>query len=82
MQVERSSFYEPEDIVVSVRKQVKKATKKGESIDYLTFVSDGEPILDANLGCEIDLLKSIGIKIGKLIETEYEGQKFHLRNFS
>jgi wyosine [tRNA(Phe)-imidazoG37] synthetase (radical SAM superfamily) len=64
MQVERCPFYEPEDIFKNVRKQVKKAIKKGESIDYLTFVSDGEPTLDANLGYEIDLLKSLGIKIG------------------
>ena len=64
MQVERSPFYEPEDIFKSVRKQVKKAIKKGERIDYLTFVSDGEPTLDVNLGYEIDLLKSLGIKIG------------------
>ena len=64
MQIDRCRFYEPEDIFKSVRKQVKKARKKGESIDYLTFVSDGEPTLDANLGYEIDLLKSLGIKIG------------------
>jgi len=63
-QVERCPFYEPEDIFKSVRKQVKKAIKKGEPIDYLTFVSDGEPTLDVNLGYEIDLLKSLGIKIG------------------
>jgi len=64
LQVERCPFYEPEDIFKSVRKQVKKAIKKGERIDYLTFVSDGEPTLDVNLGYEIDLLKSLGIKIG------------------
>jgi wyosine [tRNA(Phe)-imidazoG37] synthetase (radical SAM superfamily) len=64
MQVERCPFYEPEDIFKSVRKQVKKAGTKGESIDYITFVPDGEPTLDANLGYEIDLLKSMGIKIG------------------
>jgi wyosine [tRNA(Phe)-imidazoG37] synthetase (radical SAM superfamily) len=64
LQVERCPFYEPEEIFRSVRKQVKKARKKGESIDYLTFVSDGEPTLDVNLGYEIDLLKSLGIKIG------------------
>ena len=64
IQVERCPFYEPEDIFKSVRKQVKKAIKKGEPIDYLTFVSDGEPTLDVNLGYEIDLLKSLGIKIG------------------
>ncbi len=64
MQVERCPFYESENIFKSVRKQVMKAKKKGESIDYLTFVPDGEPTLDANLGHEIDLLKSMGIKIG------------------
>jgi wyosine [tRNA(Phe)-imidazoG37] synthetase (radical SAM superfamily) len=64
MQVERCPFYEPEDIFKGVREQVKKARREGESIDYLTFVSDGEPTLDANLGFEIDLLKSMGIKIG------------------
>ena len=64
LQHERCPFYEPEDIIKSVGKQVKKAIKKGEPIDYLTFVSDGEPTLDANLGYEIDLLKSLGIKIG------------------
>ena len=63
MQVERCPFYEPEGIFKSVRKQVLKAKKRGESIDYLTFVPDGEPTLDTNLGDEIDLLKSIGIKI-------------------
>jgi wyosine [tRNA(Phe)-imidazoG37] synthetase (radical SAM superfamily) len=64
LQFERGPFYEPEDIIKSVGKQVKKAIKKGEPIDYLTFVSDGEPTLDVNLGYEIDLLKSLGIKIG------------------
>ena len=64
MQVERCPFYEPEVIFQSVRKKVEEARTKGESIDYLTFVPDGEPTLDANLGCEIDLLNSLGIKIG------------------
>jgi wyosine [tRNA(Phe)-imidazoG37] synthetase (radical SAM superfamily) len=64
LQVERCPFYEPEDIFKSVRKQIKKAIKKGEPIDYLTFVLDGEPTLDADLGYEIDGLKSFGIKIG------------------
>ena len=63
LQVERCPFFEPEEIFESVSKQVKKAGKKDESIDYLTFVSDGEPTLDANLGREIDLLKSLGIKV-------------------
>ena len=64
MRVERCPFYDPTDIVKRVKKQVDNAQKKGESIDYLTFVPDGEPTLDVNLGREIDLLKSLGIKIG------------------
>jgi wyosine [tRNA(Phe)-imidazoG37] synthetase (radical SAM superfamily) len=63
MQVERAQFYDPEKIFRDVRKKLEKAQKKGESVDYLTFVPDGEPTLDANLGQEIDLLKSLGHKI-------------------
>ncbi|MGD9081706.1 MAG: radical SAM protein [Desulfobacterales bacterium] len=62
-QVDRDRFYDPEEIYMDVRKKVKKAKRKGESIDYLTFVPDGEPTLDDNLGQEIDLLKSLKLKI-------------------
>ena len=63
MQVERRAFYEPQEILGAVRDKVEKAREIGESIDYLTFVPDGEPTLDANLGREIELLKPLGIKI-------------------
>ena len=63
MPVERESFYMTKDIVQAVKEKVKRAKAKGEPIDYLTFVPDGEPTLDANLGQEIDLLKPLGIKI-------------------
>ena len=53
MQVERRAFYEPDEILRAVRHKVERARKSGESIDYLTFVPDGEPTLDANLGREI-----------------------------
>lgn len=62
-QVERHSFYAPREILESVKKKVEKARVLGESIDYLTFVPDGEPTLDINLGSEINLLKSLGIGI-------------------
>jgi len=63
MQVNREEFYKTEEIVKSVEKQVKEAQKRGEHIDYLTFVPDGEPTLDCNIGKEIELLKSLRIKI-------------------
>jgi len=63
MQVGRRAFYEPEKIQQVVQEKVEKVTKAGEHIDFLTFVPDGEPALDVNLGREIDLLKPLGIKI-------------------
>ena len=63
MQVERRAFYGPEEILQAVRDKVERARESGEPIDYLTFVPDGEPTLDVNLGCEIELLRSLGIKI-------------------
>ena len=63
MQVDRTAFYVPEEIFAGVRQKVKKARHLGEGVDYLTFVPDGEPTLDVNLGNEIELLKSLGLKI-------------------
>jgi wyosine [tRNA(Phe)-imidazoG37] synthetase (radical SAM superfamily) len=69
MQVERSAFYEPEEILRDVQKKVERAKEVGESIDYLTFVPDGEPTLDVNLGREIDLLRPLGIKIAVITNS-------------
>ena len=60
MQVERRMFYNPQKILRDVQDKVKETR---DPIDYLTFVPDGEPTLDINLAYEIDLLKSLGIKI-------------------
>jgi wyosine [tRNA(Phe)-imidazoG37] synthetase (radical SAM superfamily) len=62
MQVERKAFYKPEDIISEVKEKIRKTKGKGDLIDYLTFVPDGEPTLDVNLGHEIELLKKSGIK--------------------
>ena len=63
MQVDRQAFYEPEDVFKSVENKVERAEDSGETIDYLTFVPDGEPTLDVNLGWEISLLRPLGIPI-------------------
>jgi wyosine [tRNA(Phe)-imidazoG37] synthetase (radical SAM superfamily) len=64
MQAKRRAFYEPEEVLWDVQDKVEKAREAGETIDYLTFVPDGEPTLDVNLGREIELLRPLGIKIG------------------
>ena len=61
--INRKSFYNPEDIFADVQEIVKDVRKKGINIDYITFVSSGEPTIDLNLGKTIDLLKLLGYKI-------------------
>lgn len=63
MQTERRTFYETEETLKVVRDKVEKVRESGASIDYLTFVADGEPTLDVNLGRQIKLLRRFGIKI-------------------
>ena len=53
--VEIREFYSPEDIYQEVSLQVKKAISANEPVEYLTFVPDGEPTLDINLGKSIEL---------------------------
>lgn len=61
--INRQAFYKPEDILTEVKRKVNAASLRGEKIDYLTFVPNGEPTLDINIGKEILLLKQIGIPI-------------------
>jgi wyosine [tRNA(Phe)-imidazoG37] synthetase (radical SAM superfamily) len=63
LQVARQPFYEPEDILKAVQAKVNQAQAAGEAIDYLTFVPDGEPTLDLNLGRAIELLRPLGLPI-------------------
>ena len=69
MQTERSDFYDPERIFEEVRKRVEEVRAAGEWIDYLSFVPDGEPTLDFNLGREIELVRELGIKIAVITNS-------------
>ena len=60
---ERRPYYPPQQIFEEVAEKVATAKSQGLTIDYLTFVPDGEPTLDSNLGEEIERLRSLGIKI-------------------
>ncbi len=63
MRSERTAFYRPDEIYQEVLERVEQADAAGDPIDYLTFVPDGEPTLDAHLGESIDRLKRIGLPI-------------------
>ena len=59
LQIQREAFYEPDEIVRQTKRRIQKNKEKQESIDYLTFVPDGEPTLDENLGEIIQKLKML-----------------------
>ncbi len=63
LQTERREFYSPEKLFAAVEKRVKELKQREEHLDYLAFVPDGESTLDINLGKEIDLLKTTGVKV-------------------
>lgn len=64
-------FYSPIYVFEKVREKVKLSREKGEVIDYLTFVPDGEPTLDIHLGEEIKLVKSLGIKTAVITNASF-----------
>jgi wyosine [tRNA(Phe)-imidazoG37] synthetase (radical SAM superfamily) len=59
MSTKRRAFHKPADIVREVKQKVNEAALRDERVDYLSFVPDGEPTLDLNLGRHISLLKQI-----------------------
>jgi wyosine [tRNA(Phe)-imidazoG37] synthetase (radical SAM superfamily) len=63
MQVARQAFYDPATVVRQVRVKVREAKEAGNRVDFVTFVADGEPALDLNLGKEIIALKSLGLPV-------------------
>lgn len=57
------TFYLPETILREVGQRLEAVRAQGETVDYLTFVPDGEPTLDVNLGESIDALRPLGLPI-------------------
>jgi len=62
----RRAFYDPDEVVGDVKHLVEEVSRRGEHIDYITFVPDGEPTLDVNLGLEIDGLRPLDLPIAVL----------------
>jgi len=59
----RRRFYGPERIARAVSARVAELRARGEPVDHLAFVPEGEPTLDAELGQAISLLRPVGVKI-------------------
>jgi len=66
MIAKRAKFYDPQLVYEEVKRRIEDILKRGHRVDYITFVPDGEPTLDINLGIEIELLKNLNIPIAVL----------------
>lgn len=66
MKIERREFYPPDEILAAVTNKLAATEKNGETVDYLTFVPDGEPTLDIHLEREIECLRSLKIPIAAI----------------
>jgi len=62
LSVTRKNFFEPEVISTEVQKHL-ASLNEADMPDYLTFVANGEPTLDINLGQSIEKLKQFNIPI-------------------
>jgi wyosine [tRNA(Phe)-imidazoG37] synthetase (radical SAM superfamily) len=62
-EMEPTAFYSPFAILDAVAQHLESARAAGQQVDYLTFVPDGEPTLDAQLGESIAVLKPLGIPV-------------------
>ncbi|ABK14353.1 MAG: radical SAM protein [Methanothrix sp.] len=61
LSVERRGFYPPARVLNEVERKISDAGDV--RVDYITFVPDGEPTLDLNIGKEIDLLRTLGLRV-------------------
>lgn len=75
LRIKRQSYYHPQETYTAVLEKVEKSLVKGKQIDYLSFVPEGEPTLDINLGKTITLLKPLGIKIAVFTNASLIWQK-------
>ncbi len=69
MQVARRNFYGVETVRQAVATKVTEVRRSGVALDYLTFVPDGEPTLDVDLGREIKALKAFGVPIAVITNS-------------
>ena len=72
MQSTRSSFFPAEQICAEVDERLAQLAAD-EQVDYLTFVPDGEPTLDSNLGSIIAALKKHKLPIALITNSSLMG---------
>ena len=69
MTVSRQAYYDPAYVAQQVKARLEESRRRGQSVDYLSFVPNGEPCLDENLGQEIELLRPLGVPVAVITNS-------------
>jgi wyosine [tRNA(Phe)-imidazoG37] synthetase (radical SAM superfamily) len=69
MTVERDHWYDTEKVVTAVSEKIQRARSIGVSVNYLTFVPEGEPSLERSLGEQIDGVKRLGVPVAVITNS-------------
>ena len=62
-EIARREFLSPQEVSEAAASHVSRVRERGEEIDYLTIVPDGEPTLDVQLGETIRALRPLGFPV-------------------
>lgn len=71
MRADRRAFYGSQSVFSAVRSRLEEVQRADGSVDYLTFIPDGEPTLDSGLGVALRLLRPLGIPIAVLTNGSF-----------
>ena len=82
MSIERKNFFSPDVVFDEVSQRLELLHRTGEPIDYVTFVPDGEPTLDINLGETLSRLNSTGVRRAVITNASLLGIKEVRRELS
>ncbi|MFP4373360.1 MAG: radical SAM protein [Spirochaetaceae bacterium] len=75
MTAQRREFFDAESLVEETRAHLAAALERGDRVDYLTIVPDGEPTLDANLGRLIRGLGDLGVPVALITNSSLMGDE-------
>ena len=74
MTARRREFFDPAGLVEEARAHLDATRRRGEGVDYLTIVPDGEPTLDENLGELVRGLKGLGVPVALITNSSLLGE--------
>lgn len=67
--LKRRAFFSSEEVYRETAKRISQLQRANKPIDYITFVPDGEPTIDINLGNTIEKVKELGIKVAVITNS-------------